>query len=55
MTRDAFLDWLESLLQQGGATVLRYLVEPNGPEDLEVHPPGTAGPVRLRILRTGQH
>jgi hypothetical protein len=55
LTRDAFLAWLESLLQQGGAAVLRYLVEPDGPEDLEVHPPGAAAPVRLRIFRTGQN
>ena len=54
MTRAQLLDWIAAELQSRDIPCRRYNVEP-GLEDLEVHPPGTAAPVRLRIFRTGQH
>lgn len=52
-SRSEFLDALTAALTKSGIICRRYLVEPAGPEDLEISVEGVVH--RLRIVRTGMH
>ena len=52
-SRSEFLDALTAALTESGILCRRYLVEPAGPEDLEISVEGVVH--RLRIVRTGMH